>query len=139
VKHKLKRLAKKGLLAVHRTGMRLGVVILPNHYYTGVPDLKVLGATREHWACRSALRGLSIDVEGQVRSLRDICLPFEPEYRGNELYRKACESDRGPGFGYLAGCGKTSFVAKFLLRTPISRSGEGSNQARKVRREVLLL
>ena len=39
----------------------------------------------------------------------------------------------------LAGCGKTSFVGKFILRARISASGEGSNQARKVRREVLPL
>jgi hypothetical protein len=88
VNRKLKRLGKKGLLAVHRAGMRLGVVILPNHYYTRVPDLKALAATRERWVYRSALRGLDIDLAGQVRTLREICLPFQPEYRGNEIYRK---------------------------------------------------
>ena len=40
---------------------------------------------------------------------------------------------------YLAGYGKTSFVGKFLLRVPIPTSGERSNQAGKVRREVLPL
>ena len=93
--------------------MRLGVVILPNHYYTGVPDLKTRCTTRERWAYRSALRGLGIDLEGQVRRLREICLPFQPEYRGNELYRNACGSDCGPGSGDIEAQALYAFIRHY--------------------------
>src|SRR5947209_618282 len=110
MKSKLKKLAKRGALSVHRIGMRLGVVVLPNQYYTCVPDQRVLAANRQRWAPRSALPGIRIDVDDQVRRLREVCLPFEPEYRGNQLYYQACGSDCGPGFGYIEAQALYAFI-----------------------------
>jgi hypothetical protein len=99
--------------------MRLGVVVLPNHYYCGVPDLRVLARKRENWARRSALPGISIDLDDQARSLRKVCLPFEPEYRGNQVYHEACTSDCGPGFGYIEAQALYAFIRHYKPRLAI--------------------
>lgn len=98
---KLRNRIKRLLLAVHRLGLRLGVVILPNHYYISIPDLNALARTQNVWARRSELRGIDADVDGQARRLVEICGPFEPEYRGNRAYLDACARGAGPGYGYI--------------------------------------
>ena len=86
-------------LKLHRLGLRLGVQILPNHYYSPVPDLLELERTRDRWARRSELPGLEIDLDQQIALVRKICGPYEPEFRGNATYLEA--TALGPGYGYI--------------------------------------
>src|SRR5262249_9804107 len=53
------------------------------------------------WGHKSVLPGLSVDIEEQLRNLREICLPYEAEYRGNRHYLTAVEKNYGLGFGYI--------------------------------------
>jgi len=101
VSRKLRNLAKRLLLAVHKLGLRFGVAIVPNHYYTAVPDLNALACTEDVWAQRSELWGIDVDLDGQARRLAEICGPFEAEYRGNRTYADACARGAGAGFGYI--------------------------------------
>ncbi|MGH7864345.1 MAG: hypothetical protein ACREQB_05105 [Candidatus Binataceae bacterium] len=71
-------------LAMHKLGLRLGIVLLPNHYYTSVPDLNVLARSQEVWARRSTLRGVDVDLDGQARRVEEFCARFESEYSGNQ-------------------------------------------------------
>lgn len=75
--------------------------MLPNHYYSAVPDLNLLRKTKHVWARKSELVGVESDIEGQVRRVKEICSPFEAEYRGNRTYRQATQAECGPGFGYV--------------------------------------
>ena len=93
--------AKRAILKLHKLGLRLGIVVLPNHYYTGVADLNELARTRNLWARKSSMRGVECDLDGQANRLRKVCAPFETEYRGNRVYREAVQSNSGPGFGYV--------------------------------------
>jgi predicted O-methyltransferase YrrM len=97
----LRRLAKRLAFALHRLGTRLGVHVLPVHYGSPVPDLLELERTRDVWARKSALAGVAIDLEAQVRALEAICLPYQSEYAGNAAYRHAVEREFGPGYGYV--------------------------------------
>ena len=96
-----KNKVKRAALGIHRLGIRLGVQILPSHYYSPVPNIIDLEKTVDEWAKRSELPGVSVDLEDQARNLRRICGPYETEYAGNEVYREAVSNGSGPGYGYI--------------------------------------
>jgi hypothetical protein len=108
---------KKLLLAVHKAGLRAGVVLIPNHYYADVPDLHALRRTTDLWARKSALIGIDVDLDGQVRRLHEVCQRFEPEFRDNRVYREACAADGGPGFGYIEAQALHAVVRHFKPKT----------------------
>ncbi len=92
---------KAALKTLHRVGLRAGLTILPNHYYTPIADPRRLAATRSAWAKPAELRGVDMDVAQQVDWLSSTVAPFEPEYRDNEVYRSSQAGHVGPGFGYI--------------------------------------
>lgn len=92
-------LVKRALFAAHRAAAKLGLHVLPRHYYSPVVDLDALQATRERWARRASMRGVAWDVDAQARRLREMCLPFRDEYAGNDAYRRATAGRFGPGYG----------------------------------------
>jgi hypothetical protein len=96
-----RKIAKKLILRIHKAALRAGVVVLPNHYYSAVPDLNLLRETKHIWARKSELVGVESDLAGQVDRLEEICSPSEIEYRGNRTYKQATEAECGPGFGYI--------------------------------------
>jgi predicted O-methyltransferase YrrM len=97
----VKNAAKRLLTIIHRTALRAGLVVLPNHYYTPIADLHVLKRTKESWAGRSSMSGIDIDIGRQAARLIEMVEPFEPEYRGNRALREAVANGFGPGFGYI--------------------------------------
>jgi hypothetical protein len=96
----LKRVAKSALYFIHSIGMRAGVVILPKHYYVPISDINELRRTRQHWAKRSAMLGVDINITNQIKFLEKIKL-YEPEYRGNKTFLQGQAQHFGPGFGYI--------------------------------------
>jgi predicted O-methyltransferase YrrM len=115
---------KRLMLAAYKTGLRMGVVILPNHYMTAIPDLNELERTRGRWAHPSSLTGVSFDLAAQCRNLREFCLPFEAEYRGNAAFREAARDRWGPGFGYVEAQALHG-VVRHLKPTRIVEVGSG--------------
>lgn len=98
---RLKRFAKGAIGTLHRTALRAGVVILPNHYYTPIADVHELRKSQKYWAKRSPMSGVDMDLAAQGQRLQEWVMPFEPEYRGNQAYRDAATKGFGPGFGYI--------------------------------------
>lgn len=94
-------LLKRVAFAGHRAAARLGLHVVPRHYYSPVSDPAELEATRASWARPSAMAGVDWDVDAQARRLREVCEPFREEYAANEIYRGAVEGDFGPGYGPL--------------------------------------
>lgn len=94
-------LIKSTFLKVHQVALGGGVVVLPNHYYTPIADVRELTRTREKWAKRSPMIGIDADLGRQVGRLQEIVKPFEPEYRGNSTYKEGAARGFGPGFGYV--------------------------------------
>ncbi len=96
------RRSLKGLsFAIHRILLRFGIFLLPVHYYASVSSLIELQESEPTWARKSALPGMSIDLEGQISALKRMCRPFQHEYLGNRAYQRAVEASYGPGYGYI--------------------------------------
>ncbi|MGB6264532.1 MAG: class I SAM-dependent methyltransferase [Candidatus Acidiferrales bacterium] len=91
----LKRLSRK----IFFWGDRLGIHILPKHYYTPIPDYSWLRAHREAWTQRAPLLGVEWNLDEQLRWLEEICRPYYHEVAGLEFYRRLSGGEWGPGFG----------------------------------------
>ena len=96
---------KRQYSSVYRLGLRLGVHILPAHYYAPVPNVIELERNVDLWAKPSAMAGIDIDLDAQIDNLRRVCTPFLAEVRGNPHYRHAINqpfrTGRSRFFGYI--------------------------------------
>ena len=96
---------KKLYFAIYKLGVRLGVYILPAHYYVSEPNIIQLERTVDVWAKPSAMSGVHVDLEEQIDNLRRICVPFKQEFYGNQHYLHAVNQPFGSGrsrtFGYI--------------------------------------
>ena len=101
MRRQLRMFGKAAFLQVHTAMLGLGVVVLPKHYYSPIPDIRELRRTRERWARRSDLCGVNADPDRQLAALRSMAGRFEPEYRGNVAFRHGTEKGYGPGFGFI--------------------------------------
>src|SRR3981189_408739 len=105
----LRRRLRDGLkrlyFAVYKLGVRLGVYILPAHYYVSEPNIIELERTVDLWAKPSAMSGVDIDLDEQTDNLRRVCGLFQQEFYGNQHYLHAVEQPFGSGrsrtFGYI--------------------------------------
>jgi hypothetical protein len=78
---------------------RVGVHVLPKHYYTPLPDYAWLRRNQSLWMKRSALVGVAWDLDRQLQWMEETCLPFYGEVRGLAFYRDVVERQLGPGYG----------------------------------------
>lgn len=97
----INRVAKAGFIMVHNVLLRAGVIVLPNHYYAPVADVRQLSATRKYWAVRAPMRGIDTEPQRQIAWLRDHVHPFESEYRGNRRFLEGVAAGYGLGYGYI--------------------------------------
>jgi predicted O-methyltransferase YrrM len=110
---------KRAALKIHKAGLRLGLQILPSHYYSPVPNILELEQTIDVWAKRSTMPGVSVNLHSQGERLRSICLPYKHEYLGNKTYREAVARKSGPGYGYIEAQCLHSVVRHFKPRTVV--------------------
>src|SRR5262245_35767777 len=96
---------KRWYLPVYKLGVRLGVHVLPVHYYAPVPNIIELERTVDLWAKPSAMSGVHVDLDEQMDNLRRVCAPFQEEVAGNPHYKYAVNqpfpSGRSRFFGYI--------------------------------------
>jgi hypothetical protein len=79
---------------------RLGLHVLPKHYYTSVADRSWLRAHAGLWQRRASLTGVRWDLDAQVAWLAAVCSPAHyAEVAGLASYADAIERGFGPGFG----------------------------------------
>ena len=86
-------------LKLHLLALKIGIQVIPKHYYSSVADLYYLRSNRHLWQKKSTLPGIHCPVEDQVNALKAVCLPFQKEYRGNPYYTKAVSEEMGLGYG----------------------------------------
>ena len=109
----VKDVAKRLFLLLHRALLRVGVVLLPNHYYSSVPDINELGRTRQRWARPSEMPGVDFDIRGQLKFLRDACKDYQHEYLGAENYHYAVANHFGPGYGLVEAQLLHAFIRRY--------------------------
>ncbi|MGK7933224.1 MAG: class I SAM-dependent methyltransferase [Microcystaceae cyanobacterium] len=97
----MSNLFKRLWLAFYRLGLRFGVHIIPVHYYSPIPNIRELEKTKESWAKKSKLMGVSAELTQQIPQLSQICLPYQGEYKGNAVYNQAVQQGFGQGYGYI--------------------------------------
>jgi hypothetical protein len=101
LRDRLKRL----YFVIYKLGVRLGVYILPAHYYVSEPNIIELGRTVDLWAKPSAMSGVDVNLDEQIDKLRRVCTPFQQEFYGNPYYHHAVNqpfpSGRSRTFGYI--------------------------------------
>ena len=78
---------------------RMGVHVLPKHYYTPLPDYAWLRRNEPLWMKRSALVGIAWDLDRQMRWLEETCAPYYREVAGLAFYRDVATKELGPGYG----------------------------------------
>lgn len=86
---------------MYKLGIRMGVFILPVHYYSSEPNILELERTADIWAKSSSLPGVKVDLDEQIGNLRKVSTPFRHEYIGNNIYKTAIAAQYGPGFGFI--------------------------------------
>jgi predicted O-methyltransferase YrrM len=86
---------------IYKWATKLGIHILPVHYYSPVPDILELERTKDIWAIKSELPGILVDINDQANNLQMICRPYLDEYLGNKIYLDGTSKGFGPGFGYI--------------------------------------
>src|SRR3984893_7775683 len=105
----LRRLLRDSLkrlyFSIYKLGVRLGVYILPAHYYVSEPNIIELKRTVDLWAKPSAMSGVQVDLDEQIDNLRRVCAPYQQEFYGNPHYKHATNQPFGSGrsrvFGYI--------------------------------------
>ena len=92
---------KQIIFSLYKLISKLGIHVLPVHYYSPVPDINELKKTKNIWAKKSDLPGINIDLNKQVSTLKKICLPYQVEYENNVEYIYAVKNGFGPGFDFI--------------------------------------
>ncbi|HEV2746396.1 MAG TPA: class I SAM-dependent methyltransferase [Allosphingosinicella sp.] len=98
-KRKLKDAGKDLLGVAHRAGLKVGLFVLPKHYYVPIADQAQLRRTQREWARRSSLHGIKMSAPEQLRYLEAHVGPYASEVRGNAVYREGQAKGFGPGYG----------------------------------------
>jgi predicted O-methyltransferase YrrM len=92
-------LAKRAGFHLHGFLSRLGLHLLPKHYYSPVADIPSLERSTATWAHPSAMPGIPWNLEEQAAALREICAPYREEYT-DPVFMKEYRGNRlGPGYG----------------------------------------
>jgi len=97
----MKTKLKQIIFSLYKFISRLGIHILPVHYYSPIPDINKLKKTKNIWAKKSDLPGIEVDLDKQIQLLEKICLPYQKEYKGNTEFKFAVNNGFGPGFDYI--------------------------------------
>lgn len=103
---------KKSLYQVFRLGQRIGVDVLPRHFYSAVPDLTALESTH-WWREPSTMPGVrGTDVEAQLAEVAEWFTPGVRErLEQANVYGVACERNGAVGYGPMETQVLYAFVA----------------------------
>ena len=111
-KRQIKTLGKRGLRRLFEAGQRLGVDVLPRHYYSEVPDFHELRAGDDWKRPRSMVGVLGADPDEQLRFVEACCPPELVERLGaGDVHSAACSENGEPGYGAVEADFLHAFVA----------------------------
>jgi predicted O-methyltransferase YrrM len=114
IKSALKRLS----FTLFDYGQAVGLLILPNHYYSPVSSTRALRKTVASWNQPIDLSHLPIDRDRQREVLARLST-FQAEYADNGAYQRASRQLAGPGYGPIEAQALHGFVRAFRPRRVI--------------------
>lgn len=112
VSRSIRNRGKKSLHGVFRLGQRLGIDILPRHFYSSVPDVRELAAN-SHWRVPSTMPGVAgTDVDAQLAEARSWFTPeVEAALARTEVHSDACRDNGAEGYGPMEAQFLHAFIA----------------------------
>ncbi len=115
----MKAASVRAFLALDRVGLH----VLPKHYYSSVPDMAWLRKHRNAWQKPASLVGVRWNLDEQLEWLRKICRPYYAEVQGLGLYRSILASGVGLGYGPIESQVLHCFIRSAGPRTIIEIGG----------------
>lgn len=99
-KRMLKERGKRLWRRAFEAGQRVGVDLLPRHFYSEIPDLRELRGTHE-WRKPRTLRGIAgVEIDGQRDFIRDCCASEAlGRIAGRDILAEACRANGAVGYG----------------------------------------
>jgi hypothetical protein len=97
---RVKGAAKLLLRQLFEQGQRLGVDLLPRHFYSEIPDIRYLKGT-SHWRAPYSMRGVAgQEIESQLQFVKECCAaPIIERLRIQQVHASACAKNGVDGFG----------------------------------------
>jgi hypothetical protein len=110
----LRRLCKRGLRTTLELGQRIGLSILPRHFYSEVPDFRALRRDTRWRRPRSMVGVSGTDLRGQLDFVARCCTPdrIERLCQAN-IHAQACADNGGPGYGQI----EAEFLHAYIQET----------------------
>jgi Methyltransferase domain len=108
VKNAVKRLMARAFVV----GQRLGVDVLPRHFYSEIPDIRKLRRT-SHWRKPYSMIGVAgADPDGQLAFVRSVMTDdLRLRVARGDVYTAACSRNGEPGYGPVEADFLFAFVA----------------------------
>lgn len=98
LKRQLKEGYKWGLRKAFVLGQRVGLDILPRHFYSSIPDLRQLQTTADWRKPMSMIGVAGTDLQQQLAFAREIRSPLENRLPG-DIWPRAADASGEPGYG----------------------------------------
>jgi Methyltransferase domain len=98
-KRKLKSAGKAMLRRIFELSQRFGFDLLPRHFYSEIPDIRVLRSTA-HWKAPRSFTGIPVDIDAQVAWVDECTKRFRSSLKRFEIHKAAIKmngSDEGYG------------------------------------------
>jgi Methyltransferase domain len=95
---------------------RVGVHLLPKHFYGPVPDYTWLRANQETWTAPSPLPGLDWNLDEQLEWLSETCRDCYREVTGLEFFHGLTKGEWGLGYGPIESQILHCFIRKWKPR-----------------------
>lgn len=95
---------------------KFGIHILPVHYYTPIPDTRLLFKKNSLWTKELSLEGVKLNIEENITFLETVCLPFQQEYFSIPKEKTNNSSQyylNNGSFGYVSGQVHYSIIRYF--------------------------
>jgi Methyltransferase domain len=112
MKRRIKSFFKRLLVKLFHGGQRLGMDVLPRHFYSEIPVIYRL-RKEEAWRQPYSLVGLNADPEEQLQFARKIVTPeIRDHLQRSDVYSAACAENGEAGYGPIEG----QFLYAFVRR-----------------------
>ncbi len=95
---------------------RVGVHLLPKHFYTPVADYNWLRSNTQAWSPPWEMSGVRWDLDEQLAWLKQVCSPYHDEVAGLQFYKNLQTAGVGLGYGPIESQVLHCFVRQFAPR-----------------------
>ena len=108
----LKSSAKRLLYKMFEQGQRLGLDVLPRHFYSEIPDIRQLRRTA-HWRAPYSMAGIAgAEIASQVEFIQACCArTLVAKISAARIHEQACACNGAVGFGAVEADFLYAFVA----------------------------